>query len=168
MVNSAVLGLLQVQQKYAFCKQNRRRQKCRNHYFNSSCFLLNCQISTQNSFNVHHAALTSLPSSQGTFCPQRTGVNTTEMQAEGSSGRGPPSATGTQGQYHQAPARAPPSSPRCPPPRKQEPAHHFLQQHVAIFGQLDVSSPRHQPAGDMRRVISTHPSLPGPATRVRP
>lgn len=104
MVNSAVLGLLQVRQKNAFRKQNQRRQKCRYHYFNSSCFLLNCQISTQNSFNVHHAARTSLPSSQGTFCPQRTGVNTTETQAEGSSGRGPPSATGIQGQYQQAPA----------------------------------------------------------------
>ena len=52
VVNSAALGLP---------KYNRsvlsRQQKCQYRYFNSSCFLLNGQISTQTSFNIYQAAL---------------------------------------------------------------------------------------------------------------
>lgn len=72
--------------------------------------------------------------------------------------RGPPSPqplTGT------STSRIPRSLP--PPPA----AHHFLQQHVAIFGQLDVSGPRHQPAGGTRRVSRPPNGPPRPPTPPR-
>lgn len=70
------------------------------------------------------------------------------------------------------------------PVRRAAPAHHFLQQHVAIFGQLDVPGPRHEPAGGTGRVSSAntrvrprarrapsppiHPLIPSPRTRAGP
>lgn len=97
------------------------------------------------------------------ICPHCTGVNTTKMEARGSGGRGSPSATGTQ---RLLPAQLPP--PRPPPPLRPEAAHHFLQQHVAIFGQFDISGTRHQPAGGTRQVSGTPGPAPAPGPRPAP
>lgn len=84
-------------------------------------------------------------------------------------------AAGTRSPEPQAPEDAPaPLIPRTVPPHPAvvpAAAHHFLQQHVAIFGQLDVPGPRHQPAGDTIRVSERGPqggrAAPSAPTHVR-